>query len=182
MSHDPLAFGLTDRYNDFLFAQISEQANGMPLSVLSALARANVDPWEEAVRLETMPRGAAERALVETLSKLPGRTWSLSEAGQIAARLVQLLQHATHPAPKVRDAATTGGTQLINYWLLWLVFIIAMSLSQPRHSITVSRQNHAAIKLDSGIALNNDVAKTLSHTYETKAPSHASAGRSQSSQ
>jgi hypothetical protein len=49
--HHPSAFGLTVRYNDFLFAPIGEQANGMQLSVLSALARMNVDPWEEAARL-----------------------------------------------------------------------------------------------------------------------------------
>jgi hypothetical protein len=35
-------------YDDFLFASMGEDRNGLPLSVLSALARLDVDPWEEA--------------------------------------------------------------------------------------------------------------------------------------
>ena len=46
----PLALSPTARYNDFLFATVCEEANGMQLSVLSALARLNLDPWEEAAR------------------------------------------------------------------------------------------------------------------------------------
>jgi hypothetical protein len=86
MPHHPSAFGLTAKYNDFLFAPIGEQANGMQLSVLSALTRMNVDPWEEAARLATMPPGEAEWTLVATLSKVPGRTWSLSDTEGIAKR------------------------------------------------------------------------------------------------
>jgi hypothetical protein len=37
----------SSRYDYFLFAPICEEANGMQLSVLSALARMDVDPWEE---------------------------------------------------------------------------------------------------------------------------------------
>jgi hypothetical protein len=35
-------------FDDFLYAAIYTDKDGMPLSVLSALARMNVDPWEEA--------------------------------------------------------------------------------------------------------------------------------------
>jgi len=36
---------LSVKYEDFLFAPVCEDANGMRLSVISALARTNVDPW-----------------------------------------------------------------------------------------------------------------------------------------
>jgi hypothetical protein len=34
-------------FNDFLFAPIGEDSNGMLVSVLSGLARLDVDPWQE---------------------------------------------------------------------------------------------------------------------------------------
>ena len=117
MPHHPSGFGLTDRYNDFLFAPIGEQANGTQLSVLSALVRMNVDPWEEAARLATMSPGEAEWTLVATLSKVPGRTWSLSDSEGIAKRLVQRLPHATYPAPNVGTEVKRDDARLVIFWI-----------------------------------------------------------------
>jgi hypothetical protein len=44
-------------FNDFLFAPIGEDRNGMLVSVLSGLARSDVDPWQEATRLAELPWG-----------------------------------------------------------------------------------------------------------------------------
>ena len=162
MPHHPSAFGLTARYNDFLFAPISEQANGIQLSVLSALARMNVDPWEEAARLEAMPLGDAEWALVATLSKVPGRTWNLSDAEGIAKRLVQRLPHATYPAPNVGREAKRDGARPINYWLMWLGFLIAMSLSQPRHHLTTASPGAAPPNNGISVLLKSDGANRIS--------------------
>src|SRR3981081_2995966 len=87
----PSVSSFTSRYNHCLFAPICEEANGMRLSVLSALARMDVDPWEEATRLAAMPKAIAERTLVSTLDQVLGKGWNRSEAEVIAARLVQLL-------------------------------------------------------------------------------------------
>ena len=65
----------------------------MQLSVLSALARMDVHPWEEAARLAAMPKAIIERTLVSTLDSVPGKGWNPSETEIIAARLVQLLPH-----------------------------------------------------------------------------------------
>lgn len=156
MPHHPSAFGLTARYNDFLFAPISEQANGIQLSVLSALARMNVDPWEEAARLEAMPLGEAEWALVATLSKVPGRTWSLSDAEGIAKRLVQHLPHATYPAPNVGSETKRDGARLINFWLMWVGFMVAMSLAQPRHHPTTAGPSAAKFNNSTSALLKSD--------------------------
>ena len=63
----------------------------MRLSVLSALARIDVDPWEEATRFAAMPKAIAERTLVSTLDQVLGKSCHRSETEVIAARLVQLL-------------------------------------------------------------------------------------------
>ena len=168
MPHHPSAFGLTAKYNDFLFAPIDEQANGMQLSVLSALARMNVDPWEEAARLATMSPGEAEWTLVATLSKVPERTWSLSESEGIAKRLVQRLPHARYPAPNVGTEVKRDRARLINYWLMWLGFLIAMSLSQPRHHPTTASPGAAPSNNGTNTLLKSDGANRLSSQEKGK--------------
>ena len=58
-------------FDDFLCASIGEEENGMALSVMSAFARRNVDPWEEAARLSRLPRNVATRELCAIIAELP---------------------------------------------------------------------------------------------------------------
>ena len=58
-------------FDDFLCASIGEEENGMALSVMSAFARRNVDPWEEAGRLSRLPRDVATRELCAMIAELP---------------------------------------------------------------------------------------------------------------
>jgi hypothetical protein len=49
-----LSFHLLRRdFDKFLFATVGEEINGIPLSVLSALMRLEIDPWNEARRLSS---------------------------------------------------------------------------------------------------------------------------------
>jgi hypothetical protein len=82
-------------YDEFLYAQLGEEANGMQLSVLSALARQNVDPWEIAERLTSLPREPAILFLTPLLKCIPE---GLAAAEDTAARLIALLPS--------RDSAT----------------------------------------------------------------------------
>ena len=45
-------------FDDFLYAAIGSDKDEMPLSVLSALARLNIDPWEEAAELSELPKSS----------------------------------------------------------------------------------------------------------------------------
>lgn len=84
--------------NDFLFASVGEEQNGVTLSVVSALTRLGVDPWEEAARLTPMPKASAAEALAPLIARLPiRRTQSLDDLA-ISRRLVELLP-AGKPAP-----------------------------------------------------------------------------------
>ncbi len=78
-------------FNDFLFAPIGEEENGMVLTALSALARSGVDPWDEAARLSALPRETATKNLTSIISALPNGRWAQSAVGNIAARLIARL-------------------------------------------------------------------------------------------
>ena len=131
----PSVSSVTSRYNHFLFAPICEEANGMRLSVLSALARMDVDPWEEATRLAAMPKAIAERTLVSTLDQVLGKSCHRSETEVIAARLVQLLPQRGEGATVAQTETARVGAQR-TYWLVWLGFALAISLLSPRHQVT----------------------------------------------
>ena len=64
-------FGRKSEFDSFLCAPIGEEQNGMLLSVLSALARLDVDPWQEAATLTKMPPPDATLRLTSLLSSLP---------------------------------------------------------------------------------------------------------------
>jgi hypothetical protein len=63
----------------------------MPLSVISALARLEVDPWQEAARLADLPKELAAAALDGLLRRLPAGGWDQAETPSIVARLIALL-------------------------------------------------------------------------------------------
>ena len=60
----------------------------MQLSLLSAFARLNVDPWEESSRLADLPKVAAAKALGAMLKRLPAGEWDRDDCAGIASRLV----------------------------------------------------------------------------------------------
>ena len=78
-------------FDDFLYAPVGADGVEMPLSVLSALARLDVDPWMEAAELSELPKGAAVQRLASLLAQLPGGRWTLTDSTAIADRLVELL-------------------------------------------------------------------------------------------
>jgi hypothetical protein len=95
--------------NDFLFASVGEEQNGVTLSVLSALTRLGLDPWEEAERLRPLPKSVAAEALATLIARLPiRRTQSLDDLA-ISRRLVALLPNQK-PAP-LRGRKQAGGAQ-----------------------------------------------------------------------
>src|SRR3954471_13380440 len=85
-------------YNAFLFAAVGEERVGT-LTVLSALSRLGVDPWQEAARLSDLPRDTAARALAATFARLPEGGWKQADLGAIAASLVASLP--THSTPEI---------------------------------------------------------------------------------
>jgi hypothetical protein len=90
-------------FDPFLFAAVGEERNGMLLSVVSALARLDLDPWREAASLSKLPAAAATKRLSSLLSSLPSSQLTVPSPAAIA-QLVGLLPKAA------RDEAWSPST------------------------------------------------------------------------
>src|SRR5258708_13908229 len=118
-------------YNPFLFAAIGEDKAGMPLTVLTALTRLGLDPWQEAGRLSDLPRESAAVALAATIATLPQGDWKAADSGAIAARLVAWLPGRSDVAVSSAKAARVGGTQMkqgLAPGVFWGVLAVAFLL------------------------------------------------------
>ncbi len=78
-------------FDKFLYAPISEFNDELPSSVLSALARQNLDPWEEAAKLSQLPRESAILRLTPMIFAITTEPPASLAPAATAARLVALL-------------------------------------------------------------------------------------------
>lgn len=92
-------------FEPFLYAVLYEDGHGMPLTMVSVIARSGADPWKEAARIAKMPKSLALDVLV---GLMPDR----SDATAIADRMLALLQ----PARQYSVAAIVGGAQAKPHW------------------------------------------------------------------
>jgi hypothetical protein len=99
--------------NDFLFAAIGNEQNGMPLNVVSGLTRLGLDPWEEAAQLAALPRGVAAEELAPIIARLPFDRLQRSDDLAISRRLVELLPEHQGTAPPGGKQAYTKGTKFL---------------------------------------------------------------------
>jgi hypothetical protein len=95
---------LPSAYNDFLYAPIGDDTNGALLTVLSVLARQNLDPWDEAADLSRLPPEAAAQRLISMIT-VPGQPPSAGRTAD-ADRLIALLP---------RRSASAGGTASVSH-------------------------------------------------------------------
>ena len=86
----------------FLLAEIGTEPSGMPLTVLSMLARCGEDAWEKAGHLATLRGPVATNELARIILQSQTRTGGIAEATAIATRLVPLL-------PSQADASNSAG-------------------------------------------------------------------------
>ena len=106
-------FGLGSQFDDFLFAAIGDDLNGMPLSVVSVLARADLDPWQEAAILAALPEELATQRLTAVLAGLPERTLQRTSPAGTAVRLIALLPSRTNANTRL-TAQKLGATSAVD--------------------------------------------------------------------
>jgi hypothetical protein len=98
-------------FDPFLFASIGDERNGMSLSVLSALARLDVDPWLEAASLAQAPKDVAIDRMTLLISKLPEKSVALLDPRAIADGLIALLPRLSpSTAPRTVQLRVTAPT------------------------------------------------------------------------
>jgi hypothetical protein len=116
-------------FGDFLYAPIDGEANGTTLSVLSALARLNIDPWLEAAALTALPTESAAHRLALLLARLPGSLRSVEDCEAIASRLAKLLPRNSkrHDATVANQATGQPGAPRFKFGvhLIYLALVIA---------------------------------------------------------
>src|SRR5258708_10176803 len=112
--HREVAPALSDTpdYSGFLFAQVWTEPSGMTLSVVSALARLNLDPSREAVRLATMPRAAAAIILSKAIANLPNPPPPVDVSGPSRPPI----KLSPHLPPPVRFAAPASAPRPCPQW------------------------------------------------------------------
>lgn len=124
----PQSFALLDsEFGAFLYAPIGEERNGMPLSVVSALTRLDIDPWQEAVRLAGLRQEEAVSALAQTIDRLPDIKRELWDARGIALRLVSLLPRGGFTAPRVEARPSRAPGFALPFGLPSGLVLLAMS-------------------------------------------------------
>ena len=114
--------------NNFLFAAVGEERNGIPLSMISALAQLGLDPWDEALRLSTLAKQEAIEGLTELILRLPGMRRPSSEARQIAVGLIDVLpthNDAIGPTDEVRRRGLQSIAPGKGFWLICLAITAA---------------------------------------------------------
>ncbi len=110
----------------FLSAGLGEQPNGMTLSVVSALARLDLDPYQEAARLAAMPRRDAATSLVRLIARLHHTGASVDKA-----HITSLIQLLPKPQTKIHptNARLHGPTRLRRTQIGVIIVLAAAVLS-----------------------------------------------------
>jgi hypothetical protein len=78
-------------FDNFLFATLGDDQNGLPLSVVSLLARLNLDPWHEAQALAALSTEAAGERLALSLDSLMDQNLRQKNSEAAVLRLLALL-------------------------------------------------------------------------------------------
>jgi hypothetical protein len=121
---------LGSEFNDFLYAPIGDDRNDTPLSVLSALARLDIDPWQEAAELARLPRDMAAERLAALIATLSDGSAGRPGQGIIAARLTALLpRQASSEIPPAKTSVDVGDVNKFRAGMYMSVVLIAVTLA-----------------------------------------------------
>ncbi|MEL7516708.1 MAG: hypothetical protein AAGK03_19040 [Pseudomonadota bacterium] len=114
-------------YDAFLYAQVGEDRTGAAVTVLSALARLNLEPWTEARELARLGREGAQVRLTthfEAITDIP----ALARASEgRAAKLVSLLPLRAPPRVLKSLEAGTFPKLSVSWTLMAFVGVVVLA-------------------------------------------------------
>lgn len=110
----------------------------MLLSALSALARLDLDPWQEAAKLAGLPGETATQRLASLIAGLPDGPSIHQDPGTIAARLIALLPRpASSDIPSRKALLGTGAAAhpraVIYMYVILMVFVLGAQWIAASH-------------------------------------------------
>jgi hypothetical protein len=130
MTHSSTVSSLGSEFDDFLFAPVGEERNGMLLSVLSALARLDIDPWQEAAKLADLPGETATQRLTSLIAALPDEPSAHRDSGRVATRLIALLPSRSRSDIPSRETSLGAGalpkSWPVLYVITYAIFMMAL--------------------------------------------------------
>ena len=138
------AFLSPSELDDFLFAPVIDDANGMTVSVLSMLARAGVDPRGKAAELARLTLGKATEALTPFVRESLRGLVSRDNTETIAARLAALLPRGTN-SMSAPSKINTGNTELTQAHSVRIAAILICCLLMSAIWAMASRQSPAPV-------------------------------------
>lgn len=98
---------LSSPLDRFLYAPIAEDANGTMVTVLSALARQDLDPWDEAHDLNLVSRASAIQRLTVAIAALQCHSAERETPTVVATRLIALLPRDEQPSVRATVSSTS---------------------------------------------------------------------------
>jgi hypothetical protein len=152
MAHTASLLNSKSEFDSFLYAPVGEDKKGTIVSVLTAFARLNFEPWQKAADFASLPKDVAKTRLAAMIATLPGMSPTSSEPGMVAARLIALLPASARPSgPAVQptlvsrngllgaiqaaDLRSPRNRLIIFMMALWLVFQVVWVIQQPSQPV-----------------------------------------------
>ncbi len=152
---------LESKYDTFLFASLCED-DELPLSVLSVLARQDLDPWQEAGRLAQLSKEQAINSLASRIWTSNSERWPQSEASVLAIRLIQLLPSHSPSRSSRRSIEDSNGGMTV--WLVVGMLLASIAVSgdgikrslkrsgNPDHQVSAVVQQESSPRPFRGVA------------------------------
>jgi hypothetical protein len=141
-------------FDAFLYASVEERSDGPLLSVLSALARLDIDPWQEAAKLARMSRDKAVWRMAALIETLPGHPLAHVNSKAIAMRLIALLPRQIvisvgTPATNSIPGNSTNVRSVMALIILNAIFMAflfgSQYLTRSRPPVTPSNTVHSSV-------------------------------------
>jgi len=118
---------LGPEYENFLYAVVCNEKNGMQLTMVSAIARSGADPWTEAARISKLPEQLARRALALLMPDPCTEGEKAADRQIILDRLFSLLPKKKSLATQESKVASNKKSPFARYTKLSTIIIFAFT-------------------------------------------------------
>ena len=147
MKNSATVLSARSEFDAFLFAHIGEEKNGMLLSVLSALARLELDPWREAAEFARMPQQTARRRLRSLIEALPDQPPTRAEPETVSSRLIALLPRAASPSVTSSNKLPGGVSTLNSRAVIYVILVNLLIMTCMFGAQWAASTAHPSIKV-----------------------------------
>lgn len=133
----------------------------MLLSVLSALARLDLDPWREAAELARMPQQTARQRLTSLIEALPNQPPTRRDPEVVSTRLIALLPPAASPSVASSNKFPSGVSKLNSRAVIYIILVNLLIVTCMFGAQWAASTPHPSVKVDSAQASSSSAVHPL---------------------